>query len=200
MRVFRVFESLTFYPCETGLAVAFVAQLRFGRAARSVDGVGVGAHAFVIITAVAVMERRRLPMLAAAWGAYLVLVLPMSAVMPKGRQVVAMRYAYEAMLPMLLLVGAAGVWVWRRSTPAVRGLLVGLLACELCAFAIGTRRLIPDWHDDETMRRATLAEFPDSEEANRVLATELLDQGRAGEALDYAQRASKLRRKCARRT
>ena len=84
-----------------------------------------------------------------------------------------MRYAYEAILPVLLLVGAAGVWVWRRSRPAVRSLLVGLLACELCSFAAITRRLIPDWHNDETMRRATLAEFPNSEEANRALATEL---------------------------
>ncbi len=186
-RVFRAFESLTFYPWKldwpSHLSPNYVSDVPLGPWTMLASVLTV-----VIVSATTVMERRRLPMLAAAWGAYLVLALPMSPLMPKGRQVVAMRYAYEAMLPLLLLVGAAGVWLWRRSTPAVRGLLVGLLACELCAFAIATRRLIPDWHDDETMHRATLVEFPDSEEANRVLATELSDQERAGEALDYAQR------------
>jgi len=71
------------------------------------------------------------------------------------------------------------MWLWRRSTPAVRGLLAGLLTCELCTFASVTRCLIPDLHAAETMRRATLVEVPDSEEANQALAAELLNQGNA---------------------
>ena len=178
VRVFRVFESLMFYLVKliwpAHLSPNYISDLPLGLWTMLASVLTVA-----IVSAVAVMERRRMPMLAAAWVAYLVLILPMSAVLPRGRQVVAARYAYEAMLPMLLLVGAAGVWQWRRSTSAVRGLLAGLLACELCTFAAVTRCLIPDWHDDETMRRATLVEFPDSEEANRALATELLDQGNA---------------------
>jgi tetratricopeptide (TPR) repeat protein len=143
----------------------------------------------IIVTAAFVMERRCMPMLVAAWGAYVTLVLPTCTPIPGDRRVVAMRYAYEAILPVLVLTGAAGVWVWRRSTPVVRGTLAGLMACQLCAFATVTRHLIPHWHTDETMRRATLAEFPNSEEANRDLATELADQGRPSEALAYAQRS-----------
>ncbi len=191
VRVFRVFESLTFYLVKLAwpahLSPNYVSDLPLGPWTMLASVLTV-----LIITAVVICQRRRMPMLAAAWAAYVILVLPMSAVLPRGRQVVAARYAYVVMLPVLLVVGAAGVWLWRRSTPAVRGLLVGLLACGLCAFAAGTRRLIPDWHTDETMRRATLAEFPDSEEANRALATELLDQGRASEALAYAQRGVEL--------
>ncbi|MGO9610455.1 MAG: tetratricopeptide repeat protein [Verrucomicrobiia bacterium] len=187
VRVFRVFESLPFYLVKlvwpAHLAPNYVSDLPLGPWT-----VLASVLAVLIITAVVTCQRRRMPMLAAAWGAYVMLVIPMSAVLPRGRQVVAARYAYVVMLPVLLLVGAAGVWVWRRSTTAVRCVLVGLLACELCAFAAGTRRLIPDWHNDETMRRATVAEFPDSEQANRELATELLDEGKAGEALAYAQR------------
>jgi tetratricopeptide (TPR) repeat protein len=187
VRVFRVFESLTFYPLKlvwpSHLSPNYVSDVSLGPWT-----VLASVLTVVIVSAVVVMERRRMPMLLAAWGVYMVLVLPTSAIMPKGRQVVAMRYAYEAMLPVLLLVGAGGVWVWRRSRVATRSALVVLLGCELCAFAIGTRRLIPDWHNDETMRRATLVEFPDSEEANWALATELSDQGRASEALEYAQR------------
>jgi tetratricopeptide (TPR) repeat protein len=187
VRVFRVFESLTFYLVKlvwpAHLSPNYVSDLPLGQWT-----VLASVLTVLTITVVVVCERRRMPMLATAWGSYVMLVLPMSGLIPTGRPVVELRYAYVAMLPVLLLVGGAGVWVWRRSTAAVRGALVGLLACELCAFAAGTRRLIPDWHNDETMRRATLAEFPDSEQANRELATELLDQGRASEALDYAQR------------
>jgi len=187
VRVFRVFGSLTFYLVKlvwpSHLSPNYVSDVSPGPWL-----VLASVLTVLIITAVVIWQRRRLPMLAAAWGAYVMLLLPMFAVWPGGRQVVAARYAYVVMLPVLLVVGAAVVWLWRRSTAAVRGVLVGLLACELCAFAAGTRRLIPDWHNDETMRRATLAEFPDSAEANRELATELLDQGRASETLEYAQR------------
>ncbi|MGD0060074.1 MAG: tetratricopeptide repeat protein [Verrucomicrobiia bacterium] len=188
VRVFRVFGSLTFYLVKlvwpSHLSPNYVSDVSPGPWL-----VLASVLTVLIITAVAICQRRRRPMLAAAWGAYVMLLLPMFAVWPGGRQVVAARYAYVVMLPVLLVVGAAVVWLWRRSTAAVRGVLVGLLACELCAFAAGTRRLIPDWHNDETMRRATLAQFPDSAEANRALATELLDQGRASEALPFAQRA-----------
>jgi tetratricopeptide (TPR) repeat protein len=146
----------------------------------------------VIVTAALVMERRWVPILVSALGAYVVLVLPTCIPIPDDRRVVAMRYAYEAILPLLVLIGAAVVWMWRRSTPRVRGVVVGLMACQLCALAGVTRCLIPDWHSDETMRRATLAEFPDSEEANRDLAMELDDQGKAAEALHYAQRGVEL--------
>jgi tetratricopeptide (TPR) repeat protein len=187
VRVFRVFESLTFYPWKlvwpAHLSPNYVSDVPLG-----LWPVVASVLTVLIITAVVTCQRRRLPMLAAAWGAYVMLVLPVSALMPRGRQVVAPRYAYVAMLPILLLAGAAGVWVWRRSTTAVRVGLVGLLAWGLCAFAAGTRRLIPDWQNDETMRRAAWVEFPDSEEANRDLATELLDRGKASEALEYARR------------
>ncbi|MGD1021060.1 MAG: tetratricopeptide repeat protein [Verrucomicrobiia bacterium] len=188
VRVLRVFESLTFYLVKlvwpAHLSPTYVADLPLGPWTDLPS-----VFAVLMITAVAVRERRRRPMLAAAWGAYVMLLLPMSAILPRGRQALATRYAYVAMLPVLLVAGAAGVWVWRRSARAGRGALVGLLACELFAFAAGTRRLIPDWHDEEAKHRAALAEFPDSQQVNRELAAELLDQGRASEALVYAQRS-----------
>ncbi len=188
VRVLRMFEGLTFYLVKlvwpVHLSPTYVSDLPLSQWTAFASVLSV-----VVITAVVARERRRLPMLAAAWGSYVVLVLPMAGLIPTGRPAVELRYAYVVMLPVLLVAGAAGVWVWRRSARMARLALVGLLACELCTFAAGTRRLIPDWHNDETMHRATLAEFPDSEQANRELATELLDQGRAGEALEYAQRS-----------
>jgi len=145
-----------------------------------------------VITAVAVIQRRRAPALASAWWAYIALVLPVSGLFPSGLQHVAMRYAYVAMLPLLLATGGAAVWAWRRSTTAARVMLIGLLAGGLCAFPVRTRRLMLAWSTDENWWRTALAQFPDSAAANLSLTSALLDQGKAHEALEYAQRTVEL--------
>jgi tetratricopeptide (TPR) repeat protein len=188
-RVFLVFESLTFYPLKlvwpSHLLPVYPMTLGLSLDQWPVLG---SVLSVVMITAAVVIERRRVPMLATAWGAYLMLILPVSGLMPTVMQSVATRFAYVAMLPLVLLAGGAGVWVWRRSTAAVHLALAGLLAAQLCAFGVRTRSLIPDWHDDESKQEAELLDSPDSEEANRGVAMMLLDKGRAGEALKYAQR------------
>jgi tetratricopeptide (TPR) repeat protein len=189
LRVFLMFESLTFYP----LKLVWPAHLSPSYPipwGLSLDQWPVLASGLsvVMITAAVAIERRRRPMLAAGWGAYVVLVLPVSGLMLTGAQSVAQRYAYVAMLPLLLLAGGGMVWLWRRSPTVTRVVMVGLLAGQLGVFAVRVRDLIPDWHTEETMRRAMVAAIPDSEDANRLLAMMLLAQGRAGEALEYAQR------------
>ena len=187
-RVLQTFQSLMFYPwrlvCPWPLSPFYPWSTSFslGQWPVLLSVLSVG-----IITALAVWGRRRLPVLAAAWGAYLAFVLPVSRLMRLGGQ--APRHAYVAMLPLLLVAGGAAVWAWRRSTTVARVALAGLLTCELCVFGIRTRSLIPEWHSEETLRRAVLVRFPDSEFDNRMLALVLLDQGRASEALNYAQRA-----------
>ena len=188
-RVFLVSESLMFYPLKlvwpSHLSPYYPMRLGLSLSQWPVLG---AVLSVVMITAVVVIERRRMPMLAAAWGAYVVLVLPVSGLMPTSEQVVATHYAYVAMLPLLLLAGGAGLWVWRRSTTTARLALIGVVAGQLCVFGVRTRSLIPDWRNDETKQRAALVEFPDSEVMNRAFAMMLLDQGRASEALEYAQR------------
>ena len=187
VRVLRVFESLTFYLVKlvwpSHLSPNYLLDQSFSQST-----VLLSVFTILVITVLVVYERQRIPMLAAGWWAYVLLLLPVSGLITTGRPVVELRYAYVAMIPLLLVAGVGLVWVWRHSRRVVRAVVVGLLASELCAFAADTRRLIPDWHDDEAMRRATVAEFPNSEQANRELAMELLDQDRATEAVIYAQR------------
>jgi protein O-mannosyl-transferase len=186
-RILRMFQSLSFYASKlcwpTHLSPVYPGDVPLGWGAAVVSVLAV-----TVITAVALIERRRIPMLVAAWGAYAVLVLPISGLVPTGVSV-SIRYAYVAMLPLLVLEGGVAVWLWRRSTKVICVALTCLLAGQLCAFAIRTRSLIPGWHDDEALRRAELAEFPDSADANGALARELLDRGRTGEALPFAQQA-----------
>ncbi len=83
----------------------------------------------------------------------------------------------------------AAVWLWRRCPPIARCGLVGLLAGELVFFGVRTRAQTLVWHDDETLWRGVLAQFPYSDQANEMLAQALLNQNRIPEALAYAQHA-----------
>jgi protein O-mannosyl-transferase len=188
-RVYLMFESLMFYPLKlvwpSHLLPCYPISLTISLDQWPVFG---SVLSVVMITTAAIIERRRMPMLAAAWGAYAMLILPVSGLMPTALQVVATRFAYVAMLPLLLLAGAAGIWAWRRSATGARLALIGLLAGQLCVFGSRTRTVIPVWGSDEMETKAVMVDFPDTEEANRVVATMLVDQERAGEALPYAQR------------
>jgi|SRR5579862_6563556 len=187
--VFLVFQTLAFYPWKL-VWPAHLSPFYPLRADLSLDEWPVLASVLsvAIITALAMSEARRLPAVTAAWGTYLALVLPVCGLTRLGLSIVATRYAYVAMLPLLLLTGGAAVWLWRRSADFVRVAIVGLLAGGLCVLGQQTRCLIPVWHDTETFWRTVRARFPDSTAANRSLVYILLAQGRPGEALECAQR------------
>jgi hypothetical protein len=202
-RVVLMFQSLTFYPWRLVCPVHFVPfyplpeVISVGQWPVLVSVAGVG-----FVTGLVVWYRRQVPAVVAGWGAYVALILPVSGLMQTGMSAVALRYAYLAMLPLLLLAGGAVVWAWRfiasaihherRSAALARLGLAGLLVCELGVFGLRTRSLIPVWHNDETLWRTVLARFPDSAVANRALLMFLLDQHRTTEALEFAQRYAEI--------
>lgn len=146
----------------------------------------------VVITAFCLWRGRRTPALAAGWGTYALFILPVSGLAATGGQGVADRYAYLAIVPLLVLTGGAGVWIWRRCPMIGRCGLAGLLIGELFFFGIRTRAQIPVWYDDETLWRGVLAQFPNSDQANEMLVQALLNQNRIPEALAYARHAAEV--------
>jgi Tfp pilus assembly protein PilF len=148
---------------------------------------------FVVgVTLLSVYYRRRVPALVAGWGAYVMLVLPVSGLVQVGVQAVANRYAYLAMLPLLLVVAGAAVWLWRRCATTARLVLACLFVCELCGFGLSTRRQIPNWHSDEKLWRAALVRFPNSAMAQYDLATTLANQGKEEEAIGHYEAALRI--------
>jgi tetratricopeptide (TPR) repeat protein len=167
----------------------------------------------VMITALCLGYRRRAPVLLAGWGTYGLFILPVSGLTPTGGQAVADRYAYLAMLPLLVLAGGGLLGLWRathrrgrpgssktadateRVPPYKKFALIArcglacMLAGELLFFGIRTRAQTLVWRNDETLWRGVLAQFPDSDQANEMLAQALLNQNRTSEALAYAQHA-----------
>jgi hypothetical protein len=188
-RVWLMFHSLAFYPwrlvCPVHLSPFYPLPIGHpvDRWPAMLSALGVG-----IVTGLVVWERRGTPAAAAGWAAYVMLVLPVSGLTQTGLSAVAQRYAYLAMVPLLLLAGGAVVWLWRRSAMMVHLGLAGLLACEMCVFGARTRSLIPVWRDDETLWRTVLAEYPDSVVANNAMVLVLFGHEKMTEALEYAQR------------
>lgn len=67
-----------------------------------------------VLTAAAVWARRRQPFWLAAWGIYVLTLLPVLGIAQSGPQWVADRYSYFSCLPWAVLAAAGPVWVYRR--------------------------------------------------------------------------------------
>ncbi len=132
----------------------------------------------IVITAVC----WRVAVLRAAWIAYVALVLPVSGLFQTGGQAVADRFAYLAMIPVLLVIGSA-VMKLRRA-----GLVV--LAGFASWFVLRTEQQIPVWRDDVTLWQAVVANYPQSRVAYRHITHGLIEQRRFEEAIPYAKHAA----------
>jgi len=145
--------------------------------------------AFVAITAVSFWARKTVPAMLAAWAAYLALILPVSGLLQSGAQAAADRFMYLAMVPLLLLLGAGCVWLWRRGNVVVRIALVVLLAGEAIFFGLRSREQIAVWHDNATFWRTVLTRYPQSGVANLHYANVLNEQLRFDESIPHARQA-----------
>ncbi|HUI06666.1 MAG TPA: tetratricopeptide repeat protein [Verrucomicrobiae bacterium] len=189
-RLFLAAQSLTFYPWKL-VWPAWLSPnypLGLGFSLRPMLA-GASALCVVVVTVVSAWRWRQTPALAAGWAAYLILILPVSGLTQTGAQAVADRYAYLTMLPLLLLAGGGTIWLWRHFSAIARLGLTSLFVGELVFFGVRTRAQIAVWHNDETLWRAVLAHYPNSDVANRLLVQALLNQGRIDDALRSAQRA-----------
>jgi tetratricopeptide (TPR) repeat protein len=192
-RVLLMFENLAFYPAKLFWPAhlspfyPMPAGLSLGQWPVLIAVLSVG-----IIALVAVWRWRRTPALAVGCVVYVMMILPVSGPMQGGSQAMAPRYAYLAILPLLLLAGGAAVWLWRRSATVARAALIGLLLVAVCGCKWLTHKTILVWRNDETLWRSVLAEFPDWELPNKLMAMSLMDQGRGREALDCAERYVKI--------
>ncbi len=143
------------------------------------------ALAVAVLTAVALMLRRRWPALFAAWLAFTLTLLPVLGVAHNGYQLAADRYTYLAGLSLALLAGGI-VARWGRSALAVSAL-------GLAVLLVLTWMQIPVWHSDETLWRHAVALDPASGVARSSLGAALTAERRYEEATRELERAVALR-------
>ena len=191
--VLLTMQSLAFYPWKLVLPIGLAPYYPLSWGLSLPLPLVLASTLFVVgVTILSVYYRRRVPALVAGWGAYVMLVLPVSGLVQVGAQAVASRYAYLAVLPLLLLVAGAAVWLWRRCATTARLVLACLFVCELCCLGLSTRCQIPNWHSDETLWRAALVQFPDSAMAQYDLAAALANQGRMQEEIEHYEAALRI--------
>jgi tetratricopeptide (TPR) repeat protein len=144
---------------------------------------------FVVVTVVALVARRRAPVLIAAWVSYLAILLPVCGLVQVGGQAVADRYAYLAMVPVLLVLGSGGLWLWRRCSALLRLTLCVGLGVWLVLLGLWTRGQIAVWHDNVSLWSGVLEHFPDDPRANYNLSVSLLQTHHLDEARAAVERA-----------
>lgn len=148
--------------------------------------------AFAAITTLTVVRIRRIPGLFAAWVAYLALLLPSSGLVQVGSHAAADRYMYMAMLPPLMCGALGIVWAWRRMQKFGRTAIPALVGCWLVFLAVKTREQIGWWHEDETVWRAVLQCYPQSEHAHWQLGNALAQKGQPNQAIDQYREALRI--------
>jgi tetratricopeptide (TPR) repeat protein len=146
---------------------------------------------------VVVARRRRWPGPAAAWAAYVAILLPVAGIAHNGPQIAADRYAYLACMPVALLPGAGAILAWRRlrarpAGPTLAGVGVALAAGVVALLGALTWMQTLVWHDSESLWLHALATSP-SAIAHNNLAVLRTDQDRWDEVLAHSGEALRLR-------
>jgi tetratricopeptide (TPR) repeat protein len=142
-----------------------------------------------MVTIVAVWLRKRTPVLLAAWVSYLALLLPVCGLVQVGAQAVADRYAYLAMVPVLLVSGSGILWMWRRGPALMKGTICVALGVWVVWLGLRTGEQIAVWHNDITLWSAVLEHFPDDPRANYNLGVALIGDRLWEEARVAVERA-----------
>jgi hypothetical protein len=135
------------------------------------------------ITGVLAATRRRWPGALAAWVVYLILLGPMSGIVPFGRLRGAVdRYTYVACLGWAVVAGGAVTLGWQawkdgRSSRLRSTLLGGALVALLLVWSVVSWREAAIWRDGVTLWTRAIAVVPGSPVARSNLGTALAARG-----------------------
>jgi tetratricopeptide (TPR) repeat protein len=141
------------------------------------------------VTALAVGLRRRVPGLAAAWLAYVVILLPVLGIFQNGPQIGADRYTYLACVGWAILAGGGLLASWHMAPYLSAGLAAGVL------LALGslTWNQAQVWRSAETLWRHAIDVDSGSPLAHNNLGVDLAHRGRQDEAIPQYRQALELR-------
>ena len=147
------------------------------------------------ITGVLIARRHLWPGVLAAWIAYLILLGPMSGIVPFGRLRGAVdRYTYVACIGWALVVGGAIAVGWRARRDGQAGRVslglaaTGVLVAVLAVWSVVSWRQAAVWQDGVTLWTRAVAVVPGSPVARSNLGTALAARGDfSGAAVQYRE-------------
>lgn len=180
-RLAQAAVSIAFYPIKTLLPTGLnpLREMPIGfswlHPSAAIAGAWIAVGVCLLVT-----YRRRIPGLAAAAAAYVVMILPVSGLMQRGAQMVAERYSYLSCIPFAMVLGYSLVAVRarRRWSAAAMFMAAGVLA----ALAYATRAQLSYWRDSETLWQRAVQLDATSGGARAHLAHALRTRGETAEA------------------
>jgi tetratricopeptide (TPR) repeat protein len=150
------------------------------------------------VTVVAVVVRRHWPALLAAWLTYVIILAPMSGLVPYGRLLgVVDRYSYAATIGWAIAAGSAAALTWEAWTGGrlLRGravLSVAAVSLVLLWWSILTWRQVQIWHDSRSLWAQAVVASPGCVRCHVNLANRLDVKDGGAEALAHYERALSL--------
>jgi len=150
-----------------------------------------------VVTALAILVRRRWPALGVAWLVYVVTLVPVSGIFQNGPQISADRYSSLPSLPWAMVAGAgvqAGWRAWRGPgrSRSIAFVTTGAAALVVTVLVALTWKQVAVWHDPERLWSHALAIAPSSE-VHSHLGYVRRQQGRLDEAIEHYRTASSMR-------
>jgi Flp pilus assembly protein TadD len=157
----------------------------------------VGGIVTAVVTALAILVRRRWPAPGAAWLVYVVTLLPVSGVFQNGPQISADRYSYLPSISVAMVAGAGVLASWRawrgpRRRQSIAFVTTGAAALVVTVLVALTWKQVAVWHDPERLWSHALAIAPSSV-VHAHLGYVRRQQGRLDEAIEHYRTASSMR-------
>lgn len=143
---------------------------------------------YAVITAVSAaawLDRRRWPIAAIAWLAFLVAVFPMLGLVQNGPQIAADRYTYFA-APYLGILAAAALLPLRR---IAWNASIGIACAIVITLGALTWNQAAVWHDSMSLWTRVLDVEPDSPIAHNNMGNLVFKQNRFDDAVRHYRRA-----------
>jgi len=151
------------------------------------------------ITAAALAVRHRCPAVLAAWVAYLIILAPMSGLVPFGRLLgVVDRYSYAATIGWALVAGGAIAAAWERWPPGGRrvswpvALTLAVASVVLVCWSLLTWRQVQIWRDSTSLWAQAVEVSPTCVRCHVNLGNRLGASDGGVEALAHYERAVSL--------
>ena len=149
-RALAALHGIGFHLYKSLVPIRLVARYRIPSDPQAIYGqLLFGAILGVGITIFALILRKRLPSLLAAWGSYLALILPYLQTFQHGRQLGADRYTYLSTIPLFILLGAELRRLFERSGRKKRTLSLAALLLLTVALLSGK-----SWHRTHVWRNS----------------------------------------------
>ncbi len=151
----------------------------------------VGATVLLVVTALAVRERKRRPYIAVGWLWFVGTLVPVIGLVQVGAQAMADRYTYVPLIGVFL-AAAWSVPAPARAVPISWIAALGIATPVLVALALVTRFQVGLWTDMHTLFAHAVAVTKENSMAQKCLADGLLMEGKFEEAIPHFREAVRI--------